>query len=80
MQTTILVAANHSLAGEEKQVIGVLLKPSQFIRISLMPAWKGTIVSRAFARLTRYFGVYRYYRGRGFNSKASWYLAGIAKS
>lgn len=79
MQTITSVAANRSLAGEAKPVMGVLIKPSQFIRNSLMPAWKGTVVSRTFSRLTRYIGVYRYYRGQGFNSKASWYLARIAK-
>lgn len=79
MQTTTSpVYASRSSTGEAKPLMGgFLIKPSQFIRIAPMPAWKGTIVSRTYARLARFIGDYRHYRGKGFKSKAAWYLAGI---
>src|SRR5674476_1550222 len=62
MQTTTSPAyASRSSTGEAKPLMGgFLIKPSQFIRIAPMPAWKGTIVSRTYARLARFIGAVSY--------------------
>jgi hypothetical protein len=79
MQTTISqVPASRSGTGVAKPLMGgVLIKPAQFIRITPMPAWQETIVSRTYGRLARFIGDYRHYRGKGFKSKAAWYLASM---
>ena len=79
MQTTTSpVYASHSSTGEPKPLLGgILIKPSQLIRITPIPAWKGTIMSRTYARLARFIGDYRHYRGKGFKSKAAWFFASM---
>ncbi len=34
-------------------------------------------MSRTFAKLARFIGNYRYYRGKGLNSKAAWHIASM---
>jgi hypothetical protein len=79
MQTTTSpVTACSSSTGEAKPLMGgILIKPSQFIRMTPIPARKETIVSRTYAKLARFIGDYRHYRGKGFKSKAAWYLASM---
>lgn len=79
MQTTTSpVTASRSSTGIAKPLMGgVLIKPAQFIRVTPVPAWQGTIVSRTYGRLARFIGDYRHYREKGFKSKAAWYLASM---
>ena len=77
--TTSPVYASRSGTGEAKPLMGgFMIEPAQSIQVAPMPAWKGTIVPRTYARFARFIGDYRHYRGRGFKSKAAWYLASMA--
>ena len=78
MQTMTSPAfASRSSTGETKPLTGgILIKPSQFSRITPIPAWKGTI-AHIYARLARFIGDYRHYREKGFRLKAAWYLASM---
>ena len=84
MQITT-TAASRPRTGEAKPLIGGLLYKNNSIYPNFADVGrKGSIVSRAvfrfahtFNRFARFIGDYRYYRGKGFNSKSARYLAGM---
>lgn len=76
--TTIHAAANRSHTDGAKPIAGGFFnRPIAFYRNFTFFGSKGTFVSHAFAKLTRFIGNYRYYRGKGFNTKSAWYLASM---
>jgi hypothetical protein len=76
--TTIYPAASRSETGETKPIGGGLLNGFLAIyRMFTYIFWKAAIVSRPIIKLTRFIGNYRHYRGKGFNTKSSWYLASM---
>jgi hypothetical protein len=76
--TTIYTAASRPGTGEVKPFGGGFINRIIAIyRNFTYIGRNGTFVSRTFARFTRFIKDYRYYRGKGFNSKSAWYLASM---
>lgn len=76
--TTIHTEASRSHADLAKPIGGGFLNRTIAVYRNFTYIGKnGTIVSRTLDKLTRFIGNYHHYRGKGFNIKSSWNLAGM---